>query len=234
VNRCGWCGEELQPWKRAGTKTCSTPCRQALCRFRVSPASETATEPKTFAYLDPPYPGLAQKLYGRPEVDHVELVAMAERGFPDGWALSTSERGLPDVLSIVRANVRAEDIRVCAWIRGSRPVVSLRPRVAWEPLIVVRGRPRRLEASEPCDDVLLSNGARRQRSMPGALVGMKTGEFCAWLFMMLGAMRGDRLEDLFPGSGVVTKAWRRFAGKEDDDGHDAETGDRTGARRTSG
>jgi hypothetical protein len=35
--------------------------------------------------------------------------------------------------------------------------------------------------------------------------------FCRWLFGLLGAAPGDQLDDLFPGSGAVTRAWAVFA-----------------------
>lgn len=33
---------------------------------------------------------------------------------------------------------------------------------------------------------------------------------CRWLFEMLGAEPTDELTDLFPGTGAVTQAWRRW------------------------
>jgi hypothetical protein len=33
-----------------------------------------------------------------------------------------------------------------------------------------------------------------------------------WLFGILGAERGDTLDDLFPGSGAVSAAWAEFTG----------------------
>ena len=154
-----------------------------------------------FGYADPAYPGLARKYYGKPETDHRVLVRELARDFPDGFALSTSARALP---------YEARDIRVCPWVRGSRPGKSRRARNAWEPLIVVGGRPTFLTEREQLDDVLVFGG--RQRSHPGALVGMKPAAFAEWMFRLLGARRGDELVDLFPGSGAVSRAWRMFVG----------------------
>lgn len=157
-----------------------------------------------FAYADPPYPGLARRYYGCPEVDHRELVDRLVAEFPDGWALSTSAEALQDVLGLCPPGVRT-----CPWVKGSRKGVSLRARNAWEPLIVAGGRPRRLGVAEDLDDVLLWGG--RQHSHPGALIGMKSAAFCEWMFRQLGALVGDELVDLFPGSGAVTRAWRLYA-----------------------
>jgi predicted methyltransferase len=41
----------------------------------------------------------------------------------------------------------------------------------------------------------------------GTLPGRKPIAFCAWLFDLLGMRPGDILIDLFPGTGIVTRAW---------------------------
>lgn len=163
-----------------------------------------------FAVADPPYPGLARYYKGQPtfagEVDHAELVERVVREYPDGWALSTSARALRAVLPLCPT-----DARVAVWVKGSRAGVSHRARSAYEPVILWRGRERRLEVAEALDDVLTWGG--RQPSHPGALIGMKSAPFCEWVFRMLGAMRGDQLADLFPGSGAVARAWRIYSGQ---------------------
>jgi hypothetical protein len=42
------------------------------------------------------------------------------------------------------------------------------------------------------------------------LVGRKPGVFCTWVFELLGMLPGDELDDLFPGSGMVGRAWREI------------------------
>jgi hypothetical protein len=158
-----------------------------------------------FAYADPPYPGLARKYYGTSEVNHRILIGYLELHYPDGWALSTSADALQDVLALCPAGVR-----VACWVRGSRPGPSKRPRSAWEPLIVRGGRERLLSVAEVLDDALLCSINGRQPSHPGALVGMKPAAFCEWMFRQLGAVAGDVLDDVFPGSGAVGRAWRLY------------------------
>lgn len=160
-----------------------------------------------FGYADPPYPGLARRYYGCPEVDHVELVARLEAEFPDGWALSTSAAAARQVWALC-----PEDTRLAVFVRGERRVASKRPRYAWEALFVRGGRSRLRPAAEPCGDVLDFRG--RQHSHPGALVGMKPAAFASWLFNLLGAGLGDELVDLFPGSGAIGRAWALFQGTE--------------------
>ena len=46
---------------------------------------------------------------------------------------------------------------------------------------------------------------------PGAMVGMKPPQFAVWMFSQLGARPGDELVDLYPGSGAIGEAWRRYA-----------------------
>jgi hypothetical protein len=211
IRVCEWCTGPIQPRARKDSVTCSQECRQARHRFRITPATATAETPMRFSYLDPPYPTLARKYYkDQPtfagEVDHAELIERAEREYSDGWALSTSAAALPAVLRLCPT-----DVRVAIWIRGSRSCVSHRARSAYEPVILRGGRARRMEIDEALDDVLLWGG--RQPSHPGALPGMKSAAFCEWLFRQLGAMRGDDLADLFPGSGAVSRAWRLYSGQ---------------------
>lgn len=158
-----------------------------------------------FAYADPPYPGLAWRYYRCDEVDHGELIDSLVWDYPDGWALSTSAEALPAVLKLC-----PDDVRVAAWVRGARPGKALRARSAWEPVIVRGGRPN-VDGVEPdLADVLLWATSGRQRSHPDALVGMKSAAFCEWVFRLLGARQGDALDDLFPGSGIVSRAWSEF------------------------
>ena len=44
------------------------------------------------------------------------------------------------------------------------------------------------------------------------VIGAKPAAVCRWIFGLLGAAPGDTLDDLFPGSGAVTKAWAAFTG----------------------
>jgi hypothetical protein len=178
-----------------------------------------------FAYADPPYPGLARKYYGCEEVDHAELVGRLVRDFPAGWALSTSAASLGAVLRLC-----PDGTRVCAWVRGPRKTPSYRALVAWEPLLVFRGRARREAVVEDLCDVLIWGG--RQHSHPGALVGMKPAAFCEWMFKLLGATRGDELVDLFPGSGAVGRAWALYTSEACGDTSRLPTADMS--RATSG
>jgi hypothetical protein len=148
-------------------------------------------------YADPPYPGNARLYPEREEVDHAWLVDWLCREFPDGWALSTSSVALREVLATC-----PPDVRVGAWVK---PFCSWKPgaRVqhAWEPVLF---RPARPPARSVRDWLSCPMSMRR------GVIGAKPEAFCAWLFEVLGLRRGDRLVDLYPGSGAVTRAWRAF------------------------
>lgn len=204
--KCGWCGADLSARSRADAKFCSKRCRQASWRFGVAPArcaapaGATADRPMRFAYADPPYPGLAHYYPERREVDHAELIRRLARDYPDGWALSTSAVALAGVLSLCPIGVR-----VLAWVKRQRASS------AWEPVIVFGGR-RRSRRDGPLDALVYKG---RYNAFPGALVGMKPPQFSVWIFEHLGALPGDELDDLFPGSGAVALAWRRYSSRVD-------------------
>ena len=47
------------------------------------------------------------------------------------------------------------------------------------------------------------------------MTGTKPAAFCRWVFALLGAAPGDSLDDLFPGSGAVGRAWAAYARQPD-------------------
>lgn len=203
VRVCGWCPRDLPATAPTTARWCSKVCRQAAWRQRLLSRMEGADgAPKRVAYADPPYPGTARKYYGDEptyagEVDHVALLERL-RGF-DGWALSTSAKALRVLLPLC-----PENARVCVWVKPHG--VSSKTRGlhnAWEPIIVVPARTVR----PGVPDYLSALPARRGGELPGR----KPQKFCARLFQWLGMRPGDELDDLFPGTGIVTRAWRETA-----------------------
>jgi hypothetical protein len=86
---------------------------------------------------------------------------------------------------------------------------------AWEPVIYCGGR---LVASSRLDDRRVDSlvcGVSALTTLPGRVTGAKPAAFCRWVFGLLGAAPGDSLDDLFPGSGAVTRAWAVFTGAAD-------------------
>jgi hypothetical protein len=211
---CAWCSKPIPASVRRDAVCCSVRCRQARHRFsRTVGTSARRIEygrPLRLAYADPPYPGKAWLYRDHPdyggEVDHAELIRRLSTY--DGWALSTSARALPQVLALCPPGVR-----IAAWHRGERPARSRWPLSAWEPVIFHGGRP-----SNPDDPGQLTgrrtdslvHGVAPMTTLPERVIGAKPAAFCRWLFDLLGAAPGDTLDDLFPGSGAVTRAWNTF------------------------
>jgi hypothetical protein len=155
-----------------------------------------------FAYADPPYLGQARKHYGpdAEEVNHPLLIDWLDRDF-DGWALSLSSVSLRAILPMC-----PEGVRVMAWVKPFavfKPGVN--PAYAWEP-VIVKVLPRKRERSEPTvrDWVAESITLRR------GLSGVKPDGFCRWLFEAVNLRPDDHFEDIFPGSGAVTRAWEAW------------------------
>lgn len=198
--QCLWC---RRPIEQTQLLWCSKKCRQTAWRARkIAVAEDLADTPKRLGFADPAYPGLSRKYYRYEptyagEVDHVELVARLRSTY-DGWALCTSAKALRDVLPLC-----PPDARVCAWVKPDG-VSSLTRGLhnKWEPVIVVPARFRR----PGFRDWLSAKAARGG----GTLMGRKPLKFCLWLLQLLGASPVDTLDDLYPGTGIVTRVFRQF------------------------
>lgn len=154
------------------------------------------------AYADPPYPRKAWMYRDQPtfagEVDHRHLIASLLERY-DGWALSTGAYALREILPLCPPTAR-----VCAWVKPigvSSKTFGIHN--TWEPLIVVPGR----ELQPGKRDWLSAQPARGG----GTLIGRKPIAFAAWLFDLLGLLPGDELDDLFPGTGIVSRTWGYFS-----------------------
>ena len=195
---CEWCTGEFEV-TAPHAKFCKRSCRQSAFRLRKRGGSQHRTDrPLRFAYADPPFPGMAARHYSDEptyagEVDHASLLQKL-RGY-DGWALSTSERALREILPMCPPAAR-----LCPWGKPiGVPEATYGLHNTWEALIVFPGR--HLRPGKP--DWLRAMPARGG----GTLMGRKPLAFCAYLFEALGMVPGDTLDDLFPGTGIVSRAW---------------------------
>ena len=117
----------------------------------------------------------------------------------DGWAIATSPDGL-EAYGHLPAGTR-----ICAWVKKNGQPGAHRIHSLWEPVIVYppadRMSNRAGRGSVP--DVLIVRAPRV------GFVGAKPLEWVTWVLDLLGYQDGDVVEDLFPGSGLVSEALRQ-------------------------
>lgn len=167
-----------------------------------------------FAYADPPYLGLAEKLYGHlhPEAaayDRIEThQALIDRlcdEFPDGWAMSLYAPSLRAILPLC-----PEDARVAAWVKTWTPFSKgANPCYAWEPVIFRGGRERK-RGDWVVVDWMGCPSVRGHHDMGPRWKGTKPEALILWIFQLLGMRPEDEFHDLFSGSGAVTRAWEKW------------------------
>jgi hypothetical protein len=160
-----------------------------------------------FAYADPPYIGYSRYYKDDPncaEVDHNELMNMMCAKL-DAWALSLYTNSLKQILTMEAC---PDDVRIGAWVK---PWASYKPGVnpgyTWEPIIFWGGRPRGRNIPT------LRDWISANATMKKGLVGAKPIKVCYWIFEMLGAVPSDEFTDLYPGTGIVSRAWENWTKK---------------------
>jgi hypothetical protein len=155
------------------------------------------------AYADPPYIGQAKRHYSHDarccEVNHRVLIGTLEANY-DAWALSCSSPSLRQILAMC-----PDGVRIGSWVK---PFCSFKPNVnpayAWEPVIYkIHRRPTRKQKTVR-DYVAVNITLKR------GLSGVKPEAFCMWLFDLLNMRPEDEFDDLFPGSGAVGDAHRKW------------------------
>jgi hypothetical protein len=158
-----------------------------------------------FAYADPPYPGMSDFYKDHPdyggEVDHGELIDSLCARF-DGWVLHTASTTLKQVLALC-----PDDHRVLSWVK---PFASWKkgvyPAYAWEPVVLWGGRKRFGESQTPPDFVAEPITLKR------GLTGAKPERVVHWLLDCLGVQDEDDVDDLYPGSGAVSRGIASYFG----------------------
>jgi hypothetical protein len=160
-------------------------------------------------YADPPYPGCAHLYRDQPdfagEVDHAALIRRLEDEF-DGWVLHTSSVAIPILAPLVPASARW-----MSWVKGFAAFKrNVSVAYAWEPVIVKAARKPIVSGR-----VVMRDWVECPITLKRGLVGAKPEPVCAWAFEMVGARPEDDLVDLFPGTGAVSEAWRRWVKKFD-------------------
>lgn len=175
-----------------------------------------------FAYADPPYLGLGQRIYGdrhaqAAECDnpawHISLIQRLCDEFPDGWALSTHAPALREIL-----NMCPSDVRVGAWVK---PFAAFKKNVtrayAWEPVILRGGRPIPT-TMRTVRDWIEAPAVKEPITMRRGFPGAKPAALIYWIFDWLNIQEGDEFVDLFPGSGAVGEARKNWVAMERGEG----------------
>lgn len=173
-------------------------------------------------YADPPYPGQAKRHYGdhpdyAGEVDHRELIRRLRDEY-DGWCLHTSTPALREILALVWAAGVDTDVRIMAWVK---PFAAFKRNVpvayAWEPVLVKPARKPVVSGRQVMRDFLRTDLERGELdviaegiTMKRGLSGAKPERVCHWLFEVMGCEPDDELDDMFPGSGAVSRAWESW------------------------
>lgn len=212
VRFCAYCDRELPAGMRKDAEFCNDSHRQAQHRItKVLRRRMRCSKPLRWAYADPPYKGKAHLYKGHPDfAGEVDLDALAVRLLAyDGWAFSMSAEGRAATeAALLRAG--HTDVRVAIWVRGSRASKtsgSTHPLSAYEVVFYCGWRDE--PTTDRPDDVLVLGVAPRMTD-PRRVIGAKPAGFVAWMFELLGALPGDGLDDLFPGSGIVSRAWKLY------------------------
>ena len=152
------------------------------------------TKKMKFGYADPPYFGNGKSKYGYPEWDtkerHIELIKYLIESFPDGWVLCCNPKDLVWLLPHC-----PEGTRVCAWCKTFHQIRPTTVQYAWEPVIFYGGR------KENGRKPMIRDWMACARTNRKGLQGAKPILFNEWVLRLLNFKKGDKLIDLFPGTG---------------------------------
>tara|TARA_R110000824_G_scaffold26338_1_gene90600 strand:+ start:201 stop:737 length:537 start_codon:yes stop_codon:yes gene_type:complete len=164
-----------------------------------------------YAFADPPYLGCGKKHYGALHSEaavwdtleaHKELIERMTDEY-DGWVYCLTSTSLQDILPFCPS-----DIRICSWVK---PFAVFKPNVnpgyTWEPVLLWSGRKKRSRKEDTVKDHLSCNITLRK-----GLVGAKPKMFCRWVLNLLGVQAGDVVDDLFPGTGIMSVALEEHFG----------------------
>lgn len=162
-------------------------------------------------YADPPYVGCAHLYKDHPdyagEVDHVALLDRLETDY-DGWVLHAS--ATPKSFALLAPLVeQIPGARWMSWVKGFAAFKRNVPvAYAWEPVIIKPARKPVVSKR-----LVMRDWIQESITLRRGLTGAKPAAVCHWAFELVGARPEDDLDDMFPGSGAVSEAWRTWQGK---------------------
>lgn len=161
-------------------------------------------------YADPPYVNCAHLYRGQPdyagEVDHAALVRHLDATY-DGWVLHAA--ATPASIATLAPLVMDTGARWMAWVKGFAAFKRNVPvAYAWEPVIIKAARRPVVSRRQVMRDWIQESITLRR-----GLTGAKPEAVCHWAFELLGARPDDVLDDLYPGTGAVSRAWESWCRK---------------------
>jgi hypothetical protein len=155
-------------------------------------------------YADPPYIGCAHLYSDQPEfsgeVDHAALITRLENDF-DGWVLHASATSRS--MAILAPLVEQTSARWMSWTKGFAAFKrNVSVAYAWEPVIIKAARKPVVSKR-----MVMRDWIQESITLRRGLTGVKPEAVCHWAFELVGARPEDFLEDIFPGTGAVKRAW---------------------------
>jgi hypothetical protein len=179
-----------------------------------------------FAIADPPYLGRAKRWYGKtglgvgygigkadqhPEAEiwdlaetHENLVKHLDANY-DGFAIALTHHSLNVYLKHLAIGT-ASLYRVMAWIKPVSAPSANRIRSAWEPVIIKTPEKRKGYTTKYAriSDYLIQSPPKN------GFKGEKPEQWTYWVLNAMGYDLDDEIDDLFLGSGAVTKAIKKY------------------------
>jgi len=147
-----------------------------------------------FTKITPTYAG---------EVDHAALIDRLKSEY-DGWVLHAA--ATPKSMAVLAPLVENTGARWCSW---KKTFAAFKKNVsvayAWEPVIIKPARKPVVSKR-----IVMRDWVECPITLKKGLTGVKPEKVCHWAFELVGAHPGDTLDDMFPGTGAVSKAWREW------------------------
>ncbi|MBZ9888081.1 hypothetical protein LB559_09030 [Mesorhizobium sp. BR1-1-3] len=158
-------------------------------------------------YADPPYVGCAHLYKDHPdfagEVDHAALIDRLQGDY-DGWVLHASATAKS--MAVLAPLVEKTGARWMSWVKGFAAFKrNVSVAYAWEPVIVKAARKPVVSKR-----LVMRDWIQESITLRKGLTGAKPEAVCHWAFEMVGARPDDMLDDMFPGTGAVSEAWRTW------------------------
>jgi hypothetical protein len=140
------------------------------------------------------------------EVDHATLIDRLQSEY-QGWVLHAS--ATPNSIAQLAPLVEKTGARWCSWVKGFAAFKRNVPvGYAWEPVIIKAARKPVVSKR-----LVMRDWIQESITLKRGLTGAKPEAVCHWAFELVAAHPEDELDDIFPGTGAVAKAWETWRGK---------------------